>query len=393
MPFVLLPLAWGARADEQGENARAAIVIGADLHPESTSAQPGQGDRQGGASGSASTRMIISMKTGDTHLAVPEPGDTGKLGRWLEMQTASLSSRYHFVENSAGTTTANQAQHQATFRGRLRFDPHGDYSLHAGVFPGNRFSGGWNSTGAGTGDFRSNLYLKQLYFSASPLRGLELQAGGLYFDQGESTEMTGYDFDGYLTGYRMTLTRPKDIFFNEVSITFAYLGDFASSSVTKRFRRLQQSNYHQVLVSKMLGGRAALSGDYTFESGVDTLRQAIKVRMPELRLVDVIHFENYEVWSPDPGYGFGAYGEKKIGTKLSLGGGYAQHDRPGLYSDRFAEGKRVFLNLHLAIDSAFSISTAVTQAISNREDAAPRTRVDVAFGYNLLGHLRRTRLF
>lgn len=391
--MILLALAWGARADEQGRNAPQPWATGADLHSESASAQSGHGDRQGGTSSSANTKMIIGMKTGETHLADPETAETGKLARWIELQTASLSSRYHFIENSAGATTANQAQHQATFRGRLKFDPRGDYSLHAGLFPGNRFSGGWNSTGVGTGDFRSNLYLKQLYFSASPWRGLELQAGGLYFNQGESTEITGYDFDGFITGYRMTLSRPKKFLFDQISITFAHLGDIGSPSVTKRFRRLEHSNYHQFLMSKMLGSRAGVSGDYTFESGVDTLRQAIKVRMPELRLVDVVHFENYQVLSPDPGYGFGAYGEKKLGTRLSLGGGYAQHDRPGLYSDRFAEGRRVFLNLHFAIDSAFSISTAVTQAIANREDRAPRTRVDVAFGYNLLSHLRRSRLF
>ena len=109
--------------------------------------------------------------------------------------------------------------------------------------------------------------------------------------------------------------------------------------------------------------------------------------------MDIFHFEHYQVVSGDSGYGFSSYGEKKLHPKFSLGGGYAQHDRPGLYSDRFATGKRIFLNVHLALNSEFSLSTFVTQAIVNQQRTAPGTRVDVVFGYNLLHSLRRTGLF
>ncbi len=110
-------------------------------------------------------------------------------------------------------------------------------------------------------------------------------------------------------------------------------------------------------------------------------------------MVDRIHFENYQVVGRNAGYGFSVYSEKRLSPRLTAGAGYAQHDRPGLYSDRFAPGKRVFLNVHLAVNQAFSVSAAVAQAIVNDFESGPRTRVDVALNYNLLAHIRRTGLF
>jgi hypothetical protein len=222
---------------------------------------------------------------------------------------------------------------------------------------------------------------------------LNLQYGGLYFNQGVTTEITGYDYDGYLVGERIRLNRPKDLFFDEISVTYGYVGDFDRPWVSKRFHRLQQSNYHQFLLGKKIAERVLLSADYTAEPGAHTLRQAVRVQVRELRIVDVFHFENYQVVSPDAGYGFATYGEKKLHSKFSVGGGYAQHDRIALYSDRFAAGKRVFANLHLELTSEFSISTAWTPAVHNDRDSSPRTRFDVALNYDLLRTLRRKRLF
>src|SRR5438034_874925 len=82
-------------------------------------------------------------------------------------------------------------------------------------------------------------------------------------------------------------------------------------AVTKRFHRLKQANYHQFLFAKKATERILLSADYTFQSGTDTFREAVRVQVQELRFVDVFHFENYQVASTGPGYGFAAYGEKK----------------------------------------------------------------------------------
>lgn len=318
-----------------------------------------------------------------------------KLCRWFELQTATLSVRYRFVENSAGVTTNNQLQHNEAFKGRFKFDAKGNYSIYAGVFSGNNFTGSWNNTGWGTGDGFTNLYLKQLYFSAKPVKGLELQFGGLYVARGEGTEITTYDNDAYLMGERLILKRPKELFFDEISVTYAYLGDLNTPNINKRFHRLQQSNYHQFLVSKNLGKRATVSGDYSFQAGTETLRQAIKVKTKELRVIDSFRFENYQRMDVKRDYGFSVYGEKALHRRFTLGGGYAQIDPNygGLNSDRFNKGKRLYLQSTLTLSPEFSISTFLQHGVANDFAISNRTRVDVIFSYNLLKTLQRTGIF
>lgn len=337
--------------------------------------------------------MIIEMRTGETHRAPVLVHADGKLARWFELEMATLSIRYQFIRNAAGETVADQAQHQQAFKGRFKLDADGKYSIHAGAFPGKTFQGGWNSTGLGTGKARTNLYLKQLYFSAKPIHGVELQYGSLYFLHGESTEITSYDYDGYLEGERVSVTRPHDFWFDEASITCGYVGDLRQSNINKRYHRLKQSNYHQFLLAKNIGERTRVSADYTSESGEGTFRQAVKFRANELRVVDALQFENYERGGAQPGYGFGIYGEKRLHERFSFGGGFVRIDRNGLNSDRFLRGKRLHMNGHLTLNSQLSVTAAFTQGVGREVGGLSRTRLDVALNYNLLETLKKTRLF
>src|SRR2546428_6876466 len=91
-----------------------------------------------------------------------QPASEPKWSRWFELQTATLSARYRFIEDSQGETASNQIQYQDIFRGRFKFDAAGRYSVNASVYSGNQFIGSWNNTGAGTGNATTNHYLKQL---------------------------------------------------------------------------------------------------------------------------------------------------------------------------------------------------------------------------------------
>ena len=81
--------------------------------------------------------------------AKPAQANEGDLARWFELQTATLSTRYRYIENSAGAMTFNHMQHNEAFKGRFKFDAAGRYSVNAGLFTGNSFTGSWNNTGAG----------------------------------------------------------------------------------------------------------------------------------------------------------------------------------------------------------------------------------------------------
>jgi hypothetical protein len=319
----------------------------------------------------------------------------GRFSRWVELQTMQLATRYRFIENSNGVTTNDQIQHNEVFRGRFKIDPKGNYSVNASLASGSAFTSGWNNTGIGTGDLVTNLYLKQLYLGARPVSGVELQYGGLYILRGESTEITTYDNDAYIVGQRLTLKRPKNLYLDEISITYGFLGDLNKPSVFKRFNQLDRSNYHQFLISKSLGKRASLSADYTFESGVETLHEGLRVSISESGILDTFRFESYQRLDVNPDGGLAVGVEKVFAKKLTLGGGFATIDRAynGLNADRFNRGNRLFLNGTYALTPEFSLQTFFTRAVSNEYTIPNRSRFDLILNYNLLKTLQRTGLF
>src|ERR1051326_6613097 len=153
--------------------------------------------------------MMIEMRPGDTHLdATGRPGEA-IFGRWFNLDTASVSTRYRHIDDFLGETTASNQQFQVALKGKLSLDTGGHVTIHAGVFTGNSFTGGWNNAGPGTGYAQSNLFLKQLFVGVKPAAGVEIQYGGIEFARGESSEITSYDYDGYLVGSRLFIRRPK----------------------------------------------------------------------------------------------------------------------------------------------------------------------------------------
>jgi hypothetical protein len=336
--------------------------------------------------------MVIEMQPGDTRLIRALPSREGRLSRWLDVDLASVSTRFRHVESLMGVTTASNQQHQIAIKGDLRLDAAGTLTLHAGLFSGDTFTGGWNNTGPGTGVAQSRVFLKRLYFEAKTLRGIEVQAGGLEFARGESTELTSYDYDGYLVGERLAIRRADRVFLDEVTVTYGFVGDLRQPSVFARLPRLGRANYHQFELAKQAGKRLRISGDYTSESGIDTLREAVTLNAPEIRAASLLHFEQYERLGAGPGYGFSAYVEKKLGRRISLGPGYAQLDRQGLYSDRFNVGKRIFWNSHIELGPEWSLMALATYAVDAPRSSAPRRRFDLVLSYDLLHRLRAARL-
>ena len=320
------------------------------------------------------------------------PAKKNDLSRWIEFDTISFSDRYHFIENTNRSKSANNDQYQIQIKGRFKFDPKGKYAVTAGLYTGNSFTSGWNNTGWGTGRRQTNLYVKQLYFQARPVKGLEFQLGGIPILFGQSTEATAYDNDNYITGERVSLKYPKKLFFDEISVTNAFLGDLNQPSVFRRFKRLGRSNYRQFLVARHIGKRANFSVDCTFQSGTDTLRQAIRIKVPESKLFDSVVYENYQIVGDRPGYGFNAFGEKKLNTAFSLSGGFAHIDRKLLNGDRFAQGNRIHFTLGAKLGHDFSMSVPFTQMLGSSQDVRVRTRVDVVLTYNLLGFLQRKKV-
>jgi hypothetical protein len=322
---------------------------------------------------------------------------TAPLARWVEVQNATLNTRYRFIDTSAGTVTTNQLQHRETLRGRFKFDAPGKYSLNIGVFTGSRFTSGWNNTGIGLGDWQGPFGVRALYFAAQPAAGIEGQYGSLFILKGESTEITTYDEDGYVIGERLSIRRPKDYFFDEMSATVGYLtSDAAEYGVSRRVKYLDdRPNYGHFLVDKKFAPRAGVSVDFTSAGGSRTWRAATNVNTHELRAIDSIVFENYKRTNNRPAYGFALTANKAVTAKMGLLGGYARIDPfyGGLNADRFHIGKRVFFMTTYTFSPRFSASAFITRAVGSNVTLPQRTLTNLILTYNALPDLRRTGLF
>jgi hypothetical protein len=334
--------------------------------------------------------------------SVPQPAAPPSakafVARWVELQNGTLNLRYRFVDNSAGTVTTNQLQHRESLRGRLKFDAPGRYSLNFGIYTGVRFTSGWDNTGWGTNGAQKNLAFKVLYGAAQPIRGVELQIGGLTIVKGESTELTTYDEDGFITGERISVRRPKELFFDEISVTSAhFVGGTGPDNipVSKRLPHFDEQNYQHYLVDKKLGKRAAVSADYTTEAGRRTWRQAINLKVRESRVLDSVILELYQRSNTIPGNGFALTLEKALTKKVSVNGGYARIDRQygPLNADRFNIDNRAFGMVTYNISPEFLASFFITTAVGQNGVLPQRTLSNTVVTYNVLPALRRTGLF
>ena len=330
--------------------------------------------------------------------SVPNPV-TGKarLGRWFELQTATLNLRYRYIDTSAGAITTNQIQHRESFGGRVKFDESAKYTLNFGLFTGVRFTSGWDNTGWGINDAQKNLAFKAMYLAAIPIAGVEAQYGGLYIIKGESTELTTYDQDGYVIGQRVSVRRPAQFYLDEISATVAYLApDPREIPISKRTKYLNDTpNYRHFLIDKKFGKRAGVSTDFTVADGARTWRQGLNIKTPEVRVVDTVILELYERTNRTPDQGFAVTLGKALNGKVSVNWGYASIDPRfvPLNADRFHIGNRAFAMVIYTISPEFLASAFITRAIGNDIPLPQRTLSNIVFTYNALPALRRTGLF
>jgi hypothetical protein len=227
------------------------------------------------------------------------------------------------------------------------------------------------------------------------VKSVEVQYGGFGVMRGESSGITSYGGSIYLVGQRVILRKPKKLFFDEVAVTYAYLGDYNKPNVFKRLHRLNESNYHQFLVSKQMGKRAVVSADYTFQSGAETMREAIRVNVKELRVIDWVRFETYQRMDVNRDSGFAVYGEKAITKRFTMSGGFASIDRKygGLNADNFDIGKRVYMTTGFALTPELTLNTFLSHAVSNDFAVSNKTRFDLAVTFDILKALRRIKNF
>jgi hypothetical protein len=319
-----------------------------------------------------------------------DSADSHPLARWLDAQAFTVATRHNFIEDALDETVQNRLQAQVQIRGRLTIDEAGRYSVNAGLFTGSSFTSGWNPTGVGSGEGTAKIYLKQLFVAAEPWQGIELQYGSVPPSRGQSTEITTYDNDGYLTAGRATVRRPRDLFFDQITVSVGYLGYLDRPFVFNRTGAFSRQNYWQVLASRQVLPGLTLSTDYSEIEDDGVLRQGATWRAGQL-LVDTVTGE-YGVrlrgGSHETAIAFS--GEKEIeGVTVKLG--YANVDPffGNLNGDPYGRGKRVFTTVSFPLPWDLSASWFIQKEISPPSSSSNDLRSDLAVTWNVLKTLRR----
>jgi hypothetical protein len=335
------------------------------------------------------SNLRAGQAASQTHDA-PAGEPDGPLGRWLDVSTATLSARYRLVRDGTDRTGVTQLQTQQVGRLRLKLDEAAKYRVSIGLQSGNTFTGSWNNTGIGTGESRTAVFLKHLYGSAEPFTGVEAQYGGIGIVRGENTEITGYDNDGYLTGGRVSLRRRRDLFFDEISVTLAFLGDLTTPNVFRRLRHLDRINYHQLLVARRIGSRLFVSTDYTDAPDADAVRQAVRV-VVGARWVDAVRIEyGVRLDGPSRDTAVAATAEKHVGHDVLLTAGWSDV-KPGLAllnADRYGPGQRVFTGGSVPLVWDLTASWALLRELNAPVTSMNKVRVDAVVTWNLLRTLQ-----
>lgn len=324
-----------------------------------------------------------------------EPRPDPAIRRWLDVQHLHLSSRYRWVKASDGRLMSSTVQWQPQVRARVLFDRDRRYSLHVGAFSGSQFISGWNNTGAGIGQFAGDFNVKQLFVSAAPIDGLELQAGGLYMLRGQSTEVTSYDNDAYIVGERVSW-RPSRGPLTEVSATAGYIGDYREPNVFERLDRINDWNYGQLLIGWRMGDRIQASAEYTHEDGRDILRQGVSLRLPATAgWLRAVRLEAYERVSPDTAVGVNATVDLRPHARLSITAGVTaidQHYGP-LNADRYEVGTRFYSVGSFALTRDVSIGWFHGEAFATSYPIPNRHRFELLVTINPTATLKDRRVF
>lgn len=268
-----------------------------------------------------------------------------------------------------------------------------------------------------------NIYVRQLYFEAKPVKGLEFQYGSLPIAKGVGSEATSYDDDGYVMGGRVTVKRPKQFWFDEMSVTYGYLGDIFEPNVFRRLDRMKASNYHQFLFRKKFnGGKIDVSADYTFQDGSDTMREAAVFNVKDSKVFDTVRVEAYQRIGDNivhgklfkAGSGFYVSAEKTLFDRLTLNGGVSNIDRSytvygeygtktldwfgfAINGDQTGLGKRFISKVNYKLTKDLGVAMLYSQTFANDPVDMGyywnKTHFNVSVTYDLLEGVRRLGWF
>jgi len=383
-------------------------------------------------------KPVPVKSTLSTKVTAPLPGWETSLNRWLDLDEFAYGSRYRSTFDQDNAHSFNQGQQRLVASGKFKFDKEGRYGIGFHLSSGRYFNWAYaDFIGGGQHQFIDNteakmtpyqlylmsivpfsdgfynsgggqLYLRQVYLTAEPIRGITAEFGGFAINHGVNSEATSYDDDGYMSGERLTVKRPKQLFFSELSYTRGYLGDLYTPNFFARGERLSRSNYWQVLGRKDFGKRIAVSADYTYTTPegapffLKTTREAISADVHESKVFDKVRFEAYQrlndgVYAPGflfpEGKGYALTVSRNIKKRVALDAGFANIDLAyvnnlglnvqaivlglAVNGDQYGVGKRYFVRPTVPLTKSVSLTASYNHLYGNNITPDPAENLDI----------------
>jgi hypothetical protein len=345
--------------------------------------------------------LLVSASVASAQPAAPAVNAEPQIRRWLDVQSVHVGSRFRWYKNSDDELISSNLQWQTQLRGRFLVDPAGRYSVGAFASTGGSFVSSWNNTDGGLGTWSGVFNVKQLFFAAEPVNGLQFEVGGLYFNRGEMAEQITYDNDGYLVGERATY-RPAKGRMTQVSATAGFFGgsDYNEANVFNRFHRMDEFNYGQALAAFSLHPRVSASVDYTYEAGRDIFRAAVNVRMPStVRVLTALKFEAYQRAADENGSGFNVSADARY-KRYSLTAGimsvdehYGSPTGQPYNGDRYETGTRQYTIHTFQLAEGLQLVLFQTEAFATDFPINIQSRFDALVTFNPTAWLTRKRVF
>lgn len=228
----------------------------------------------------------------------------------MSIDQGEISSRYQIITDPNGNIVGKDIQDRALinlkiafFNNRVRIEMTG--------MTGNSFAVSFNKTGWINGDPAFDFYLRKLFITAVPTKGVEVSVGSFGPEFGAGTENTSLDADGYIVGYRAR----AEIQNGSIVVTTGYLGDFKDPNVFDRLGRLDELNYFQAVLNYQLMQYVRSSLEFDRAGDHDYIRPALKISVDQwTRFADVLAVETLApIRNADDGaFAFAAGAQKRI---------------------------------------------------------------------------------
>lgn len=398
--------------------------------------------------------VVADTETTVQPVAASAPAPKPLTARWLDLKTLTHAQRYRSAFDQNDYRLFGDGQQRSIAEGTFKFDAEGRYTIGFRASSGRYFNWAFADyagpgisarTGPGSGAAASHtpaegyaiyqailtdpvgvvtyshlpsngweFYVRELYGSASPVTWGTVEFGSFGIERGLSSEITTFDDDGYLTGERVRLHDAKHLYFDQIGFTNAFLGNVGDPNLFSRGLELKSSNYRQINVIKKVSPRFAISGDYTWLIGTDTLHEAVTAETKELRFADRIRVEAYQRLNTitlqglavSGGSGFAVALDKKVLPRVDFGAGFASVDEDytvytgsrfahsigfGLNGDSYSMGKRPFLHANVRVNHVVSAFGFYTHHVGPRTVNLDQQNLNAGLSFDIKSLLNREK--